>query len=87
MKRCVVSVRDHKMASFGQPWFVPTLGVAERAFTDDINNPESIAFKHPEDYELFHLGWFEEESGRFENLDVPTQLCTGVNVKRKENKS
>lgn len=76
MKRIVVSVYDRKLVAFGQPWFVPAVGAAIRAFGDEING-DGPAAKHPGDYELFELGVFDEETGKFTNLDAPRQLAIG----------
>lgn len=61
----VVAVFDSAVESFGQPFFVPALGAATRSFVDEVNNPESQFFKHPSDFELYHLCDFESASGEF----------------------
>lgn len=76
MKRFVVSVFDRKLAAYGQPWFVPAVGAAIRAFGDEING-DGPAAKHPGDYDLYELGLFDEDTGKFENLDSPKQVAIG----------
>lgn len=84
MKRNICAVRDRQMAAFGQPIFVPTTGIAIRSFADEINNPQSEMHKHPDDYDLYHLGTFDDDTGRFENLDSgPTQIALGKNLLQK----
>jgi len=78
----MMSVRDVKSDSFGNPWFAPTVGMAVRSFTDEVNRDEnsSTAAKHPEDFQLYHLGSFESTSGTFET-QIPKLVITGSEVK------
>lgn len=80
MVRIVVSVYDRALDAFGQPWFVPAIGAAIRAFSDEVNNDGSPPNKHPDDYDLYELGTFDESSGKFENLTEPKQLAIGKQV-------
>lgn len=82
MKLQVVSVRDRALDAFGRPIFVPAVGVAIRSFQDEVNNKESEIFRHPEDYDLYHLGEFDDGVGRITCFEVPVQLALGSNLKR-----
>lgn len=75
----VVAVRDRALACYGRPFCVVSLGSAIRSFVDEINraHDENPFYKHPEDHDLFHLGRYNEETGRFENLEVPVQVAVG----------
>lgn len=75
MERNIVAVYDRKMDAFGQPIFVPALGVAIRSFQDEANNTTSEIHKHPEDYTLYHLGTYDDSTGQFRNLEKPHQLA------------
>lgn len=78
----VLSVRDRAAAVFGRPFFAPSVGTGIRSFTDFINAKEEGEMqKHPEDFDLFHLAEFDDESGVFTNLDTPRQLAIGKDVK------
>lgn len=74
MKRDVCSVYDRASQLFGQPIFVPSTGVAIRSFSDEVarKGDDNPIAKHPEDYELFHLGTFDDERGTFEALSDVT---------------
>lgn len=82
MKVFVTSVFDSKMKLFYIPKFYVTLGQAERTFGDDVNNPQQDMFKHAEDYSLFHIGFYNDETGMFENLTAPQQLVSALSVKK-----
>lgn len=68
MKRKVCAVYDHAVQTFGQPFFVAATGAALRSFTDEVNraagdNPLHV---HPEDFDLWELGSFDDELGSFD---------------------
>lgn len=78
----VVSVKDRALDAYARPFYLPTLAMAERSFTDECNNAESPMFAHPEDYDLFLLGEFDEGTGRFECLDLPQLICRAQDLKK-----
>lgn len=57
------SVYDSKAAVFSVPFFMPSIGLAIRSFTDLSNDPGTMVFKHPEDFSLFVVGEFDDEKG------------------------
>lgn len=77
----VVSVYDRAMDAFARPFFVPALGAAIRAFQDEVNRAESPMCSHADDYDLFELGTFDEDSGKFQNLNEPRQVAIGKQMK------
>lgn len=81
-KLYVVSVRDSAMQAFGRPIFVPSLGVASRSFADEVNRaaPDNQMNQHPEDFELWYIADFEEETGLFTGCDQVRQLARGKDV-------
>lgn len=81
MKLTVCGVRDSAMDAFMRPFFVPTTAVAVRLFRDDVNKPDSQMHGHESDYELFELGVFDDETGKFGNLDSPRSLVRGSDIK------
>lgn len=73
----VLAVRDAALQAFGAPFFVPAVGVGSRSFVDEVNNPESVFNKHPDDYELFELAVYDQESGVFNCLERPRSVLRG----------
>lgn len=63
----VFGVYDQKVNAFMQPFTMESEGQALRAFSDHVNNPESIWCRHPKDFTLYCLGTFDESSGEFVN--------------------
>jgi len=81
MRITVCSVFDSKAKCFSQPFFTPTKAVAVRAFSDQANDGTSQLFKHPEDFTLYCVGYFDDENGRFENVELPEPLGIAANFK------
>lgn len=72
-----VAVYDKAAAAYMRPFFVPSLGTAVRSFEDeakreDENNP---MFKHPSDFELWHIGEFDDVSGALLPISKPLLVC------------
>lgn len=60
------TIYDEKAEVFLPPFFVPTLGIALRAFTDTINSKDHQFGKHPADYTIFQLGSFDDATAELE---------------------
>ena len=78
----VMCVRDAAIESFGRPFFVPHVGQALREFTDEVRSTssDSVVAKHPEDYDLYHLGTFDPKDGSFSVLDIPRRIAFGKDL-------
>lgn len=62
----VFGVRDAKALAFLQPFFSVSVGAAIRAFSDAVNEDvKSPLGKHPEDYVLYELASFDDNTGEF----------------------
>lgn len=79
----VVVIKDTAIKGFMKPFFVPQTPAAVRALRDEVNNPQSQGdmFKHPDDFELYELGTFNDESCRFELFDDPKMVCRAKDLK------
>lgn len=77
----LVSIYDSKAQVYSPTIAFPTLGMAERSFTDAVNDPQSSYNKHPEDYTLFHVGEFDDSTGQTTNLETPFSLGVALTFK------
>lgn len=92
MKLQMVATRDIVANLYSTPQFVPTLGQAVRSFGDACKNksdPNNILAKHPRDFELWHLGEYDDESGYFNvahdgSAFEPKQIAVGANYDDKQ---
>lgn len=81
MKQVVVSIFDRLAEVYSRPVFVATEALAVRSFSDEVNNAEGGDLgKHPGDYDLYVLGSFDDNTGRFGMEDYPRLLIKGVSA-------
>lgn len=84
MKLHIFVLRDSKTDQFGTPMFFQARGQAVRSVSDEINrkDPQNILSSHPQDFELFELGWFESDVGVFEtHAPKSVIVCSDLVVK------
>lgn len=80
------SVLDMTAQQFGRPFTTVSDGSAIRSFSDEVNHPSdtSILYKHPDDFQLFKIGLFDDLSGSIELLPTPLLLISGSAVAVRE---
>jgi hypothetical protein len=83
MKQVIVAVKDRAAETFGRPMFVPAIGVALRSFSDEINrnDPNNQLYNHPDDFDLYDLGTFDDSTAEFEIKNNPELLILGKNAR------
>lgn len=83
MRYVVMAVRDVKADSFARPMFVQSEGTGLRSFGDEVNREarDNLLHTHPEDFELYVLGTYEEETGAFALESRPRQVAVGSQFK------
>lgn len=62
-KHIIVAVRDRQLNAYMRPFVAQTKGQAIRSFSDEVNRAGSELNTHPEDYELYQLGIWDEDTG------------------------
>jgi len=69
----IFTIYDSKAEAYLTPFFLKTNALAIREFETVSNQPESNFCKYPEDYTLFLLGEYSEETAIFtmEKTAVP----------------
>jgi len=80
----VYSIYDVSVKAFMQPFFSQSNASATRSFSMAVNDPGTVMAKHPEDFFLFHVGWFDDEKGSLEKMTPgPAKLVGAFAVNRK----
>lgn len=84
MLQYIVSVKDRAAEVFNRPFFVPHRNVAVRDFTDEVNRSaaDNPLNKHPDDFDLYLLGQFDDSNGAFIREGSPTVLVRAKDVIR-----
>lgn len=85
MKFQVICTRDIIANVYSNPMFVPHLGSAIRDFGDECRrkDPNNILGKHPEDFELWHMGEYDDNTGVYTAfpMEERKQLAVGANYR------
>lgn len=81
MKYRLCSVYDAKAKAFIAPFVMHRPEMAVRAFTACVNDESHMFHKHAEDYTLFELGEFNDETGMVSQEAQPELLCSALSVK------
>lgn len=76
MRFKIVAIRDNAIQSYAQPVFVPHVGAAIRSFGDEVQKKDTPLGTHPEDYELYLLGEYDDQTGEFDGIR-PERLVSG----------
>lgn len=82
MQYFVMAVRDRAADVFGVPHYAASIGTAVRNFSDEVNRsaPDNMFNKHPEDFDLFHLGLYDDSTAKFETFEKPRQVAIGKDL-------
>lgn len=79
----VLAIKDRAVDMYGRPIFMQAIGQAVRAFADEVNRaaPENQMYSHPDDFDLYELGTFDEHTGKFEGNEMPELVALGKQMK------
>lgn len=75
------SIRDSKSEVFHTPFFQKTHGEAERSFKKLTNDPSTDVNKYPEDFDLYYIGEYDDNTGKWTPEDSPKHIIKAVQIK------
>jgi hypothetical protein len=82
MEKPVVVLFDNVAQAYKDPFYPPTTGVALREFQDAVNDPNNgQLYKHPQDFDLYVIGSWDEQSGKMTVNEVPEKLANCSSLK------
>lgn len=81
MQTKIYSIRDSKGEVFNFPFYKKTHGEAERDFRSLVNDEKSTVWQYPEDYDLYFIGTYDDETGKIEALPTPQHIVKAVSVR------
>lgn len=66
MQLGVYVVLDKAVGAYLRPFYVRARGEAFRSFSEACNDKNSEFYKHPDDYVLYYLGQYDDNTGLFD---------------------
>ncbi len=80
MIKNVYAVRDVKVGAYRSPHISEADGKAARDFGAAVRDPASHFFNYPEDFELWKIAEYQDETGQYTNTEHQL-IEQAVNVK------
>jgi len=77
MKLHVYTIYDVASGIYMRPFFQQTDGQATRSFSDIALDADHEIGKHPEDYTLFRIGQYNDNTGKLEG-EIPEKIITAL---------
>lgn len=68
------SIFDTASGIYSPPFFQITKGLAIRIFSDTAKDKNTSIGQHPNDFTLFYLGEFDDNTGAYSSLETPTPI-------------
>lgn len=81
MELKIYSIRDSKAEIYNAPFFQKTHGEAERSFKTLANDQKSTVCQHPEDFDLWFLGVYNDQTGTIQSLETPQHIAKAISMK------
>lgn len=75
MKTLMYVIHDSKAAIYNKPFFQLNRDVAIRTATDLANDPQSEVSRNPEDYSLFCIGEYDDETAQCDLKASPEHVA------------
>lgn len=66
----ICAVRDSAVGAFSPPMYFRSKGEAIRSFLDALADANTSLSKHPRDYQMFHLGSFDDQNGMISPVTI-----------------
>jgi len=81
------SIRDSKGEIFHPPYFKRTHGEAERDFSTLASDQKSGVGQYPEDYDLYYIGQYDDQTGKVDALATPQHVVKAVIAAKRTSES
>ena len=80
MQIAVYTIYDQKSGVYNKPFYLVNDAVAKRSAVTLLRDETTEIARHPEDFTLMKLGYFEDTNAKFELLEVPEVLCKFIEL-------
>lgn len=81
MEQKMYSIRDAKAEIYHVPFYNKTHGEAERNLKQLLNDEKSSISQYPEDFDLYYIGTYDDQTGVIKALATPQHIVKAVALK------
>lgn len=85
MKKNMYSIFDTKAKVYSDPFYTLNDSIARRMFENLVNDPQTDVFKHPNDFQLFLVGEYDDQTGKIDQKNI-VHLCSANELQDTERK-
>lgn len=78
------SIKDGAVAAYAQPFFARSRAEAVRILQDTMASGDHQFARHPADFELFHMGTFDDQTGLVTTNDTPEHVIQLLDLSTSE---
>lgn len=82
MHHHIFTVYDTAAEYYMPPFYMQSKGEALRAFMDTASDPQHPFSKHPADFNLFHIGTFDNATATFQIFPAPISLGNALELRK-----
>lgn len=82
MKLHLFSVRDAKAEAFIPPFVLPNEAMAVREFTGCVNDRQHAFSRNAEDYSLYEVGTFDDQTGVITRPNEPRFIVKAIQCRK-----
>lgn len=80
MTQKIFTIRDSKGGFYHPPFYKFSVGEAERDLHRLTKDENSMIKQYPEDFDLYHVGEFDNITGKMTILAAPVHVIKAVNL-------
>lgn len=84
MTKKMYSIKDNKAEMYHVPFYANTHAEAERNVTTVVNDEKTSIGQYPKDFDLYFLGEFNDNLGKFDLLPAPQHMCECITMVKKD---
>lgn len=77
----IFAIFDTAAEVYSPPFFQKSIGLALRTFSDTAQDASTTIYQHPQDFTLFHVGQYDDQTAGIEALKTPKPLIKANEAK------
>lgn len=74
------TIYDSKSETYGKPFHEQNTATALRSARNILTNPDSVITHNPEDFTLWHMGEFDDNTGEIELFSPAVCVCKFIDL-------
>lgn len=73
-------IKDRAVNTWGDPFAQPSEQHAKRWFRDLVNDEKTPFAQHPDDYDLYSVGEYDDDGGILDPIEHPVLVARGKDL-------